>query len=175
MKLRIPMSPGELPQQRLYFVEDLPRRPVGFKTTCNYGVIAPPGIEFLSRKPSRARLLCQLEWAWSPANNRISAYYLSMNRSRSRWLLWMCTPNDDNWDGRGRWECLLMGIAPRRGVSAFTAAVWLLHDSLEMEMSDGNTAYLQFWINEDDLLSVDDIQAIRRALTPQSLLEIGRT
>lgn len=163
MKSRIPMSPEQMPQQRIYLVQDLPPRPEGFFTKCRYGISQIPGADRPLDKPASARFVCTLEWAWSPMHSRISAYHLSMNRQRSHWLLWVSLPDDDNWDGQGRWTHDLVAFGPKRGVPPGVAATWLLHDMLAMEAEEGEE-YLDFMIDDTGLLDVEEIRAIQRAL-----------
>lgn len=76
-----------------------------------------------ARMPRSARYLGQVEWAWSPANSRISAHYLSMDRRHRHWLLWL-KPYDDNW---GRWDQPQVdAAAPRQRLDARAAAKLLL-------------------------------------------------
>ena len=92
----IPMSPEELPQQRIYEVVDLPVRPEPFDCLVGYGGVPD---DIVSKHAPRSPLyLCQVEWAWSPMHNWLDAYYL--HRGRSHWILWT-RYWDDNW---GKWE-----------------------------------------------------------------------
>ena len=63
---RIPMLPGELPQQRLHLVKGLPERPADWsvKTDSFAEDVAPIAM------PRSARYIGQVEWAWSPMNMR---------------------------------------------------------------------------------------------------------
>lgn len=57
---RIPMSPQQLPQRRIYEVVGLPERPTGFESFMNYGGV-PEGT--VSKNPLRNPIyLCQVEW-----------------------------------------------------------------------------------------------------------------
>ena len=123
MKPRIPMSPAQLPRQRLYVVTDMPPRPAHFLTRCGYGFSSVPEFQPPPRKPSRAHLVCMLEWAWSPAHNRLTAYYLCRNRTRSHWMLWSSSPAEDYWYGSKRWESHLLAYGPSRGVEIGRAHV----------------------------------------------------
>lgn len=81
----IPKRPTELPQQRLYLVKGVPTAPPGWAPLDNVGL----DTYRKARVPRSARYLGQIEWACSPANSRISAYCLAMDRRRRHWLLWL--------------------------------------------------------------------------------------
>ena len=152
---KIPMSPSQLPQQRLYEVVGLPERPERFEFDVGYGCSTTGGMPKTGLKNST--YLCQVEWAWSPMHNRLDAYYL--HRGRSEWSLWS-KYWDDNW---GRWEYVCVGTANRSGVSMKQAAVHLLlefwkHDAKESDVDEFH------WINEEDYLSVSDLGAIARVV-----------
>ena len=83
-KPRIPMSPDELPQQRIHEVITLPPRPEPFD--CHIGYSQFPKGSLPSSTPSNMTYLAQVEWAWSPMHNRLDAYYL--HRGRTHWSLW---------------------------------------------------------------------------------------
>ena len=173
MKPRIPMSPAELPQQRLVLVGDLRQRPEGFITSCNYGFADIPGVSRPSRRPNRAHFVCMLEWAWSPAHNRISAYYVHRDSTCTHWLFWMSCPSDDYF-GNQRWDHHLMAYGRSKGVDLKDAAAWMLHDSLKFEMEDADSSYLDFWVDNCGVLSVSEISAVKRELRDVVISEADR-
>lgn len=68
----IPMSPTELPQQRLNPVVELPPRPESFDSKIGWKALSE---EHLPKGgPRNATHLGQVEWAWSPAHSRVSSY-----------------------------------------------------------------------------------------------------
>ena len=81
---KIPMSPEELPQQRIHEVVALPKRPAEFDFKVGYELV--PYGELPKNAPTNSTYLCQVEWAWSPAHSRLDAYYL--HRGRTHWSLW---------------------------------------------------------------------------------------
>ena len=99
--------------------------------------------------------LAQVEWAWSPMNNRLDAYYL--HKGRTHWSLWS-RYWDDNW---GKWSDMAIGCVPRRGVSEHQAAVYLLMEFWRDEASE-NSLDKFHWINETEYLEVGDLSAIVR-------------
>ena len=104
---KIPMSPEELPQQRIHEVVALPKRPAEFDCKVGYGCSPKGGLP--KNAPIKSTYLCQVEWAWSPAHNRLDAYYL--HRGRSHWSLWT-----KFWDNNLMgWEQFTVGYVPRRG------------------------------------------------------------
>jgi hypothetical protein len=149
----IPMSPKELPQQRIHEVVGLPARPTEFNCDVGYG--ASPKGSLPSNVPHNMKYLAQVEWAWSPMNNRIDAYYL--HKGRTHWSLWS-RYWDDNWS---QWSDMAIGCVPRRGVSEYQAAVFLLLEFWRGETAE-NTLDKFHWINETEYLGVGDLAAIVR-------------
>lgn len=150
---KIPMSPTELPQQRIHEVVGVPERPAEFDCEVGYGVVSDNAIP--KNAPTNSTYLCQVEWAWSPAHNRIDAYYL--HRGRSHWSLWS-KYWDDNWM---EWKQVAIGCVPRRGIDQKQAAVYLL---LEFWVFDAKEVGVDkfHWINEDGYLSIAELAAIAR-------------
>ena len=102
----IPMSPDQLPQQRIVPVASIPARPNPFDAVIGWNE-KPDGV-VLANGPRNPEYLGQVEWAWSRMNNRVDAYYIS--RGRSHWMLWLYS-YDDNW---GKWDWLPIGYVPRK-------------------------------------------------------------
>ena len=149
------MLPGQLPQQRVHEVVALEPRPADFEPIVGYGVV-PVGI-LPKDQPRNAAYVGQMEWAWSPMNNRLDAYYL--HRGRAHWVLWT-RYWDDNW---GRWEWVAAAAVARRGVTERQAATHLLIDFWRAERAEGSLDHFH-WINEGGLLSVEDLMAIGRVV-----------
>lgn len=154
---KIPMRPEELPQQRAT-VASLPPRPAGFE-----GMREPPeSIVPPVKMPRSARYIAQVEWAWSPTNTRLDAYYLSTNSKRIHWLLWLRL-YDDNW---GKWdEPQIYAYAPKQHVPSKVAAVYLLLDSWKAEARDSDLDRFH-WVNESEFLSAEELNAIGRVVWP---------
>ena len=150
---RIPMSPDELPQQRIYEVVGLPKRPELFDCEVGYGAVPD---EFIPKHGPRSPVyLGQVEWAWSPMHNRLDAYYL--HRGRKHWLMWI-RYFDDNW---GKWEWSPVACVSRKGITERQAATHLLiefwrHDARYRDVDRFH------WINEGAFLTVADLSAIGR-------------
>jgi hypothetical protein len=149
----IPMSPDELPQQRIHEVVGLPERPTEFNSRVGYGVSPKGGLPKAGL--ANSIYLCQVEWAWSPAHNRLDAYYL--HRGRSEWSLWS-KYWDDNWM---QWENIGVGCVPKRGVSQKQAAVHLLLDYWVFDARESDVDHFH-WINEHGYLSIAELAAIAR-------------
>lgn len=151
---RIPMRVEELPQQRVTLVVPLPARPAGFVGLGNPpACVRPP-----ARMPSSARYIGQVEWAWSPMHMRIDAYYLSTNRARTHWFLWLRL-YDDNW---GRWDApQIYAHAVKGKVEATVAATYLLMDAWSADALQIELDHFH-WINNACLLSVEELGAIGR-------------
>jgi hypothetical protein len=149
------MTPAQLPQQRVYLVRGVPEPPAGW-TPLDFEALGHLGA---TRMPRSARYVGQVEWAWSPMNMRISAYYVSMDRTRRHWLLWT-RAYDDNW---GRWMEPALKVAARGcGLDAKTAAKLLLVHTWSLERDDGLDSF--HWVNEADLLEAGEFNEISTAV-----------
>jgi hypothetical protein len=152
---RIPMSPSELPQQRIHEVVSLPARPAKFSSFVNYSNL-PEGT-VAKNPPRNAIYLCQVEWAWSPAHNRLDSYYL--NKGRTHWSLWSryLDDNDCPW----KWVWVPVGCVPLAGLDDRTAAIHLLIDFWRFDANEGGVDEFH-WINEAEYLSIAELAAIAR-------------
>lgn len=155
-KSKAPMSPEELPQQRLHAVVALPPRPPDFAGQ-NAMIKPMPPTEAPKAPPRNGEFLCNVEWAWSPAHNRVDAYYLNLRRRH--WLLWIGSQDFNTPDWRWTWS--LYGYAHRCRCDALQAAVWLLRDAWKHE-ADQWQLDRYHWINEEGLLSVAEVAAVAR-------------
>jgi hypothetical protein len=79
------MTPQELPQQRLHLARALSVPPSAWSVALDEAA----GAEAPASLPRSARYVGQVEWAWSPMNMRISAYYVSMDHRHLKWLQWI--------------------------------------------------------------------------------------
>lgn len=154
----IPMSPDSLPQQRIVALKNLVKRPEPFDSVVGWGE-KPKGVD-LPNGPRKAEYLGQVEWAWSPMNNRLDAYYIS--RSRTHWILWIYS-YDDNW---GKWEWLAIGNVPLKQASCREASIHLLIDFWNMEKQITTLDHFH-WINEDGELDVSDWRTIALNVWPE--------
>lgn len=145
-----PLSPEELPQQRITEVVDLPARPEGFEPVVDYD-LAVEGIA-PKRLPPEMSFLGGAEWAWSPMHNRIQAYYL--HRARSHWVLYLRDLDPDNRD----FEWRVGAYGRKRGVNEKTAAVQLMIALWAFEANDGLDQF--HWLTHDGLLSTAEWRAI---------------
>jgi len=154
------MSPPELPQQRLVQVVDLPARPTPFRFQVGYDGF-PAGMLPKQGVPRSPRYLFQCEWAESPGNGSLEAFYL--HGRRRHWLLWLryLDDNEDPW----RWRWVLIGYCQRNGVLEKAAAIHLTLEYWASTTSDHAAFQPPFeWLNEEGFLRIADIQAIARAL-----------
>ena len=171
--LKIPMSPGQLPQQRLYEVVDLPIRPTDFEAHCPLyegSIPAPqptwmiPQLDpFARRFPGRALYLAQTEWAWSPMSNRVHAYYIASNRARSHWFLWVRDLDDSGL--QWKWISYIYAYCSRKGIPREVAAPWLLEYAWRCEAAEAMLD-APHWINQCDGISIAQIHAICRQVWP---------
>ncbi len=147
----IPMLPEALPQQHVVGVLGLPVSPDDIEAH----LYTRPARKLPIHPSKNAKYLCQVEWAWSPAHSRISAYYL--HKGRTCWVLWN-QYYDDNW---GRWDWNSVASVPRKGSSEFQAAVHLLRSAWQKEYKE-DLLDRYHWINDEGLLQVAHIEAISR-------------
>ena len=152
------MSASQLPQQRVFAVADLGERPEPFDSVVGYGE-QPSSVE-LPNGPLKPRYLGQVEWAWSPANARVDAYYL--HKGRHYWMLWIRS-YDDNWE---EWNWSPVGYVPRRQASRREAAVHLLIDFWRFEKAQHHREHYH-WINETDELGTSDFRTIGMLVWPE--------
>ena len=156
MSNKIAMTPDQLPQQRIYPVVDLPPRPKSFKSSCGkypsiWGVTLEDG-------PTELQYIGTVEWTWSPMHLRIDSYYLSSDRTRSHWFLWVSSFDDD--------DCLLYACASKKGISEKVAAVYLLIDAWNYEREFDELDHFHI-INTVEFLSVAEFRAIGRVVWPE--------
>jgi hypothetical protein len=158
----IPMSPAELPQQKLYEVKGLPILPDGCAVEImNYE--REHTLTGIPKKPTKKSIpLGQIEWSWSPMNARVDSYEL--HKGKEHWLLWCGGPDDNASTYISNWyaaACIAV-----KGVSQEQAAVHLLLAFWEYE-----TACMSLdryhWINWSGALSVSDIQSIANEVWPE--------
>ena len=130
---RIPMSPGELPNQNFGAVWAAPPIAEG-RSIFSINRMRPRGLRVPDRRPQRCTFIAGTEWAWSPMNNRQAAYFLSKT-SRKWWLLWEGMLNDNvvPW----RWEYYATYGMLAAGVHREAAAWHLLEHSWRMEAKEG--------------------------------------
>ena len=154
----VPMTPEALPQQRLVVVRDLPARPAGLQF---HGENLPrPAALLRASYPRNGLFLCQTEWAWSPMNNSIEAFYLN-GRSR-HWCLWLRFFDDDNFPWRWRWYFL--GWSPRRQSHDPRAVAFHLMIDYWSEQRDEQGLDHFHWVNETGEFDTADLGAIGRTV-----------
>lgn len=159
----IPMSPTQLPQQKLSLVVDIPVRPQPFLSIVGYDAV--PEEARPKRGPSNPTYLGQVEWVWGRWNERLDAYYI--HRGRKYWILWSWS-YDDNWS---RWEWFAAACVPRGTIPEKVAAIHLLIDILRLEAAgDGLDCF--HWINEVGLLDVAEWHAIAREVWSDAAPEL---
>ena len=150
---KLPITPSALPQQKIHEVLDLPKRPEEFVSYVGFGTW--PSVALPKTGLADATYLCQVEWAWSPAHNRIDAYYLHCGIEE--WSLWI-----KHWDdNRGEWQENCCGTVERNDVQENEAAVYLLLDFWSSELQENNLDHFH-WINEVGYFSFAEIAAISR-------------
>ena len=151
----IPMSPELLPRQKLNEVVTVPELPKGLDPKVALG--EPLQRNRPKASPRKINFLCSVEWSWSPMHHRIDNYYL--NPRRTGWLLWNNWVEDGGFPWTWHWD--LMAYGNRCRSDAKTIACHLI---LELWKFDAKYHQVEkyHWINNTDLLSVEEIQALAR-------------
>jgi len=152
-KPRIAMTPGELPDQRIHEVVNLPPEPEGFEPVGCYGW--EPEEIMPKNRPRDMLYLGSLEWAWGPMHGRIEAYFL--HRGRTYWLLY--TQDLDPNEPEFAW--MVAAFGNRKDVDERQAAVHLVVAKWREEVIQGGLDHFH-WINQDGYLSVPEWMAIAR-------------
>ena len=171
MSIRIPMSPDELPLQRVYAVTDIAQLPTNFEATClmeigfrddrNDYEWNIPEADLPQRFPRAASFVAQVEWAWDAHHERLDSYYICSNRRRSHWFIWLRWPDDNAWEFR--MNSLLYAYCPRKMMDRKTAAIQLLLHAWRYESAESERDRFD-WIDDTGLLTVSELQAIAAAV-----------
>jgi len=162
---KTPMLPSEVPQQRISEVVSLPSRPVPFVFKVGCGDF-PPDVVPKQGVPRSPKLLIQVEWAQTPMNNGIDAFYLQARKKY--WVLWLRTFDDNCYPWQWNWQAI--GYCNRTNVDREVAAKHLLLEYWKFTGSPDEDSFDDEpfdWINEEGLLSISDVQAIVRELNWQ--------
>jgi hypothetical protein len=156
----VPMSPEQLPQQRLVEVIDLPPLPPGIRIITD--ALKIPTKHSQRAGPKDSKFLVALEWAWSPMHSRLQGFYLERHDERD-WVLWsyfvdLEENGDDPW--------VVSAVCPRSDMDERTAAVHLLIASLyeEIEVQDLDHWH---WIADTGLLGSAEMRSIGRHVWPR--------
>jgi hypothetical protein len=155
---KVPMSPLDLPQQKIYEVLSMPPRPASAKFVAGY-LDFPAGIVPKQGVPRSPTYLFGSEWSESPYHGSVDGWYL--HARRNHWLLWQRSLNDNDYPWT--WDWNLVGYCDRRGIDEHTAAMHLIFEFWKHRCVDGGYYRNLFeWINEEGFLSVAEIAAIGR-------------
>ena len=116
------------PNEHIYLVTGNPERPAGLSTQV---IWEDESIrEHHPEIPDQALYLGALEWAWSPAHNRLDSYYLSY--TDDHWLLFDHALFDgDEW----YWEWHRFGVAPKIDSDERAVGFWMLLDILKSDLN----------------------------------------
>lgn len=152
----LPMTPDQLPEQRLVEVVDLPKVPGGFAPIpCLFSM---PDHILPKRRPREMTFLGTVEWASGPMSSRIETYWL--HRARKHWIIWI---EDRDWTNYPAYKWQVAAYVERRGVSGEAATPHLIAARWELEMRERYLDHFHFVSNEG-ALSVPEWTAIVRAV-----------
>lgn len=74
------------------------------------------------RPPADADYLGRVEWAWSPMNNRVDAFWITKPwKTKDIWVLWYGSPDDNSWD-EDAWIYAVAAVAKQKFHDAVSAA-----------------------------------------------------
>ena len=155
MKTFVPMLPEQIPQQRLNKVVSLPDRPKNFQVNVDYDV--PLKINRPIGSPRKLIYLCGVEWAWSPAHNRMDHYYL--NLKPNQYFLW--NHYLDDLSTPWRWEWLFLSYANKCDKDFKKISTHMLIDFWEKERDFQGLDHYHL-IDKTDLLDAEGVEAIAR-------------
>ena len=150
------MDLTERPQQFLYVVPDIPQKPDELEFPLGYA--GENGIP--QKMPRGASFLLQTEWAWSPMNNAILNYHLSLNSNQTRWVLWESYFDDHNipW----QWmDSETVHSMPCGNIKREHAATLLIRALWECKRDDYGYDHFH-WISQEGLLDVAQARRIAR-------------
>jgi hypothetical protein len=114
-------------------------------------------IERPATRPRSATFLAKCAWSWGPANSRVDAYYLSTNRSRSHWILWVEWPGSEAEWGE-KLPPLIGAYCERAGIDRETAATLLLRTVWEAEQESLHGPPTEIW--QEGLLSKPTLERL---------------
>ena len=151
----VPMSPEQLPQQRIVEVVTLPPAPANFEPVTDWRALEELPIDHDT--PVRETFLVALEWAWSPMHNRLQGFSLERHNS-GYWLLWSYfvdfVENDEH-------PWVLSAACRQEGLVERTAAIHLVIAALTEGRNFEELDHYH-WIADDGFV------------TPAEMREIGR-
>jgi hypothetical protein len=123
----------------------------------------PRGVDCPLTRPRSARFVATVDvFSQTPIHQRRDEYWLSSNRRRSHWFLWLGYESD-MWDG---WEYLVYAFVPRRGLDARQAAILLLQCGWRGERDAGFLTEPPESVIGEGLLRAAEVKAIMRSVWP---------
>lgn len=157
----VPMSPEELPKQRIVEVVALPSLPEGVKIITDDREM--PAAQRRRKRPGQTEFLAALEWAWSPMHNRLQGFSLERHERSGCWVLWsyfvdLEENGDDPWG--------ICAFCPHKDLDEHTAAVQLLIAALREGIEVEGLDHFH-WIADTGLLSPAEVRAIGRTVWPK--------
>lgn len=139
---------------------------LGEDTDCISCFQGPKPLEAPAMRPRSARPVATVEWSWSPANARRDEYFLSNDRARRRWYLWLFDGSEPGFEIDE-----VVAHCPRGHVDAPSAAARLLrafwaNDDLNQELG---------WpdVRSSGLLGEQAIRSIAAATTARFVEDTG--
>ena len=105
MKTFVPMLSEQIPHQRLNEVVKLPVKPTNLSINVDDDI--PLKKNRPTGSPRKLLYICGVEWAWSPAHNRMDHYYL--NLKPNQYFLW--NHYLDDLSNPWKWEWLFLSYA----------------------------------------------------------------
>jgi len=166
---KIPISPSELPQQKVYEVVPLPDKPLNFEAYCTLGANEQKYNWLLDtedmpkRFPSSATFMASVEWAWDYYHNRNDGYYLSSNTKKTHWFLWIKSLDDNSFDWK--YHYCIYAYCPRVSNEPHSMAVHLLTHAWNTQAT-AESIDEPHMIMDCGLISLPELKAISRGIWP---------
>src|SRR5262245_54582386 len=133
------------------------KNPEAFKvTTYADSICSAFGTE--ERPPRTAKLVAQVSWSWSPANDRCDRYLICTDRHRRAWTLWAVWAAGDY----PRMYARVASGTPFRSYPARFAAEQLLTAAWKSELENWHTDLRGGEVEREGLLTECDIRRIEQ-------------
>lgn len=139
----------------------------GGGASCRY-LVDGVSLEFdlPDRRPRSAKYLGSLRWWWSQWHSRSDDLYISRDRSRSRWVLWLDCPDCPEVSKAAAWVGVKdLGLAP---AAALLIPFYYANEEFEF---DANGRPNEVW--GGILTSLEWMQAIERAWPAQTSADVS--
>ena len=134
--------------------------------------IGDPTSELAQKAPRTATHVVTVSWSWSPMHSRTSEYRIASDQNRTGWHLYEITEGES--EGKKLCSRVSSG-SPYKGVSAESAAYYLLKAAWESEVKEWDFDPSGLEVDKSGLLTGEDILEISDAITLTSKISWFRS